>query len=198
MCKIICVTNRHLCNVDFLLQIEEIAKSDIDYIILREKDLSESEYEKLAIKVIDICDKYKKTCILHSFINVAIRLNHDKIHLPLHILEENSNRLSSFSMIGASIHSVLEAKMAQQLGSTYITAGHIFATDCKKGLPPRGLEFCHSVCKSVDIKVFGIGGISSDNANIVLNSGADGVCIMSSFMTSLYPNDLLKQIRLSL
>ena len=30
-----------------------------------------------------------------------------------------------------------EAKEAQDLGCTYITAGHIFLTDCKKGLPGR-------------------------------------------------------------
>lgn len=50
-------------------------------------------------------------------------------------------KLSKFKTIGTSAHSVEEAIEAQKLGATYISAGHIFATDCKKDLPPRGLEF---------------------------------------------------------
>ncbi|MFR9001159.1 MAG: thiamine phosphate synthase [Anaerobutyricum soehngenii] len=48
---------------------------------------------------------------------------------------------SHFQIIGASCHSLEEAKEAQNLGCTYITAGHIFLTDCKKGLPREGTSF---------------------------------------------------------
>lgn len=41
-------------------------------------------------------------------------------------------KLSKFKTIGTSVHSVEEAIEAQKLGATYISAGHIFATDCKK------------------------------------------------------------------
>ena len=40
---------------------------------------------------------------------------------------------------------------AERLGATYVTAGHIFTTDCKKGLPPRGLDFLKNVCDAVTI-----------------------------------------------
>lgn len=42
-----------------------------------------------------------------------------------------------------------DALKAQQLGATYVTAGHIYTTNCKKGLPPRGLEFLGEVCNAV-------------------------------------------------
>ena len=51
---------------------------------------------------------------------------------------------------------------AERLGATYVTAGHIFTTDCKKGLPPRGLDFLKNVCDAVTIPVYGIGGIKFD------------------------------------
>ena len=50
-----------------------------------------------------------------------------------------------FEEIGVSCHSLEDALEAQQLGATYLTAGHIFETDCKKGLPGRGLDFLTSV-----------------------------------------------------
>ena len=89
---------------------------------------------------------------------------------------------SHFQIIGASCHSLEEAKEAQNLGCTYITAGHIFLTDCKKGLPGRGLPFLEEICKTVRIPVYAIGGISSQNMESVRKTGAAGACIMSGFM----------------
>ncbi len=48
------------------------------------------------------------------------------------------------------------------MGASYLTAGHIYATDCKRGLPPRGLGFLKEVCREVSIPVYGIGGIKFD------------------------------------
>ena len=86
-----------------------------------------------------------------------------------------------------------------------MTAGHIFATDCKKGLPPRGLDFLKNVCDAVLIPVYAIGGINialSDDSKAfdassdydampdisvprladVMKCGAAGGCIMSGMM----------------
>ena len=50
MFKVICVSARQHSN-NFLQSIEMIAKSDVEAIILREKDLSEDEYFILAEKI---------------------------------------------------------------------------------------------------------------------------------------------------
>ena len=61
--KLICITNRHLVQGDFLDRIRQIAaKKQVDAIILREKDLSEEDYRTLAEKVLRICEKYHKYC----------------------------------------------------------------------------------------------------------------------------------------
>lgn len=181
--QVIAVTNRHLCN-DFLPQIEKVCKLHPKAIILREKDLSESEYLQLAKKVLEICDTYQVSCILHSFINVAKELDYKKIHLPLSLLKANANHLSEFTTIGCSIHSLDEAKKAIDLGATYLTAGHIYQTDCKKGVPPRGLSFLKDICKHSLIPVYAIGGIHLDKTQFdeILSCGASGGCIMSGMM----------------
>lgn len=183
MSEIICVTNRRLCREDFLTRIERLAESGVSGIILREKDLSESEYRALAEKAAEICDKYDAKLILHSFYKTAIALSAKRIHLPLHVLKEmTEEEKSRFIEIGASCHSVSDAVFAEKSGCTYITAGHVFETDCKKGVTPRGLEFLRNVCESVSIPVYAIGGISPENAESALNSGAKGVCVMSGLM----------------
>ena len=183
MSDLICITNRKLCSNNFLDQIEMIASAHPKAIVLREKDLSEKEYEQLARQVMQICQKHGTQCILHSFSNVAIALGAEAVHMPLPLLQKMTpQEKSHFQIIGASCHSLEEAKEAQDLGCTYITAGHIFLTDCKKGLPGRGLPFLEEICKTVRIPVYAIGGISSQNMESVKKTGAAGACIMSGFM----------------
>ena len=85
---------------------------------------------------------------------------------------------------GASCHYVEDALCAYKLGCDYVTAGHVYITDCKKGLAPRGIDFLKKMCDSVPIPVYGIGGIDleSDKIDEVKQAGAKGACIMSGYM----------------
>ena len=132
-----------------------------------------------------ICSRYQVSCILHNFWKTALELGCTSVHLPLPILQKTTDEeKKKFTKIGISIHSVEEAKEAERLGASYLTAGHIYATDCKKGLLPRGLEFLEEVCKEVNIPVYGIGGIKFDEEqwNDMEKCGAVGGCIMSGMM----------------
>jgi thiamine-phosphate pyrophosphorylase len=196
MDRLVAVSNRKLINQGKTIeeQIEKVGHLHPHAIILREKDLSETEYEELADNVIQICNKAGVMCILHNYADVAINLDCRNIHLPLDVLKAivandyktNLGRdiRNYFEKIGTSIHSVEDAIEAEKLGVTYVTAGHIYATDCKKGLPPRGIEFLKAVCESVKIPVYAIGGIEFDAKQLdeVLNCGAAGACLMSGFM----------------
>lgn len=183
MSDIFCVTNRTLCRENFLDRIEKVAACHPAGVILREKDLLPEEYRKLAEQVMKICEKHGVPCILHRFVDVALALHAEAIHLPLQLLRGMSEgEKAGFRSIGASCHSAEEAQEAQRLGCTYITAGHIFDTDCKKGLPGRGLSFLMDVRDAVSIPVYAIGGICKDNIAAVRSAGADGVCLMSSLM----------------
>lgn len=195
MSDILCVTNRKLCREDFLTRIERIAACHPAGIILREKDLLPEDYQELAASVIGICEQNGVKCILHSFTDVTISLQAKAIHLPLILLKEMTpEQKTQFEALGASCHSVEDALEAQALGCTYITAGHIFETDCKKGLPGRGLEFLRNVCAAVDIPVYGIGGIDSGNIAFVRDAGASGACLMSSLMVTEDVDRLLKSM----
>lgn len=183
--KIVAVTNRHLCRGDFFYQIEKITSFGVKAVILREKDLTEEEYEQLAEKVLKICEKSNTECILHNFPQAAQRLGCHRLHMPLPALSKLSDQQrQAFCLLGTSVHSVQQAQEAESYGVDYVTAGHVFATECKKGLPPRGIDFLQDICQTVQVSVYAIGGIHPDNVQQVLNAGAEGACMMSEFMKS--------------
>ena len=195
MSDILCVTNRTLCAENFLTRLERIAAAHPAGIILREKDLPEAEYEAMARRVLEIYRSSGVPCILHTFVPAALRLRAEAIHLPLPVLRQLTEaEKAQFSVLGASCHSVADALEAQRLGCTYITAGHIFATDCKKGLEPHGLDFLRSVCRSVNIPTYAIGGICPGNIRAVRDAGAQGGCVMSGLMTCQDPRELLEEL----
>lgn len=189
MCSITVVTNRHLCQEEFLVRIERLAAGGADRIILREKDLSVDEYRRLAEQVLDVCIPYPAECILHSFAEA----DYPHVHLPLPVMRCYP-RKTEWQTVGVSVHSVEDACEAEAWGADYLVAGHIFPTGCKQGLAGRGTDFLHAVCHDVRIPVHAIGGITEENIHLLAKAGAAGVCIMSSAMQTDHPERLIKQL----
>ncbi len=179
MCKLIAITNRTLCKGNFLGQIELLAKAGVDAVVLREKDLTEKEYESLAKKVYAVCQKYGIDCILHQNVAVAKRMGVKKIHLSLPLAQKYQNELDWFDTVGVSTHSLEQIEEAQKCGADYVFFGHVFATDCKKGVSPRGTGQLQEMCSAAKVPVYAIGGITPENVDQAVHAGASGVCMMS-------------------
>lgn len=198
--KLNIISNRKLCeNENLEKQIEKIFSAyerkiilknfDIVALTLREKDLNKNEYLKLIEKIYPICQKYKINLILHQNydLNLDEKYDIEGIHLSYSIFKSLNQNIKAelikkYKRIGVSIHSLEEAKDVESLGASYVVAGHIFETDCKKGLEPRGLKFVEELSSTLSIPIFAIGGIDEKNSQSVINSRAFGVCMMSSIM----------------
>jgi thiamine-phosphate diphosphorylase len=191
---LIWVTNRQLCREDFLLRIERLAQAGPYAVMLREKDLAAPAYERLAWQVKEICDRHGVLLILHQHAAVAEKMRHSHLQLSLPDLRAYQKGGQPLT-IGASVHSVAEAEEAQALGAAYLVAGHIYATDCKLGLAPKGPAFLRQVCQATELPVFAIGGIDSSHAKEVLACGAKGLCVMSAAMTCQEPAALVQELR---
>lgn len=197
MFKIICISNRKLCKENFLERVEKITAAKPDGFILREKDLPIEEYRALAQEVLGICKKQKVPCILHTWSGVSEKLGISAIHLPLSDLRRLGRKgsLKSFDTVGASCHSLSEALEAEALGATIITASHIFPTDCKQNVPPKGLAFLSEICQRVSIPVIALGGIFENNIAFLPDTGAAGAAVMSTAMTCDAPNHMMMALR---
>ena len=198
--KLNIISNRKLCeNENLEKQIEKIFSAykrkiiledfEIVALTLREKDFNKNEYLKLIEEIYPICQKYKINLILHQNydLNLDDKYKIDGIHLSYSIFKSLNQNIKAelikkYKRIGVSIHSLEEAKDVESLGASYVIAGHIFKTDCKKGLEPRGLKFVKDLSSTLTIPIFAIGGIDEKKSLSVINSGAFSVCMMSNLM----------------
>ncbi len=203
MSDIVCVTNRRLCAEDFLERIARIASCHPAAVLLREKDLPEAEYETLARQVMEACAVYEVPCILHTYAEAALRLGAPAVHFTFPdfctaygkkggICPAHDGELPA---LGVSVHAPEEAREAERIGCTYLIAGHLFDTDCKEGLPGRGLSFLREVCACVSVPVLAIGGIDAAHAAQVRRAGAAGICVMSGIMQCADVEHYLNSLR---
>lgn len=185
---LIVVTDSATCPRPLPEQIERLAKlTELrpQAVILRAKALDKAAYRTLALQAQQSCEAAGIPLILHSDWQLARELGISMLHLPLALLRQISEyERAYFIQLSTPVHSVEEAIEAQALGATMLIAGHIYTTQCKTGLAPRGLGFLQSVCSAVSLPVYAIGGIGFDaaqHAELQAN-GARGACVMSAYM----------------
>lgn len=185
---LIAVTDSASCPRPLAEQIERLTKlTELrpQAVILRAKSLDKAAYRTLALQAQQSCEPAGIPLILHSDWQLARELGISMLHLPLALLRQISEyERAYFTWLSTSVHSVGEAQEAQALGATVLIAGHIYTTQCKASLAPRGLGFLQSVCSAVSLPVYAIGGIDFDaeqHAELQAN-GARGACVMSAYM----------------
>ncbi|MDR2699155.1 MAG: thiamine phosphate synthase [Candidatus Methanoplasma sp.] len=193
---IIVITDRKIsAEPDFLRQVEVIADSSPDMIILREKDLSEAEYRYLAVECMRICSNCNVKFCVNSFIKTAAALNNGRVQVSFGSLTSNADKLKDFKEIWVSVHSRGEATEAERMGATHLIYGNVFETSCKPGVEGKGIKELREVCKAVGIPVFAVGGIDLSTAVAAVNAGCDGVCVRSLMMTSKDPAETVGELR---
>lgn len=175
------VTNRHIVNGDFYTKIKEACISGVDCIILREKDLDYDKYLDLAIKVKSITDKYNIPLIINGNIDVANNIDSYGYHCSFKSIIKETK---AYKYQGVSVHSLKEAILAEEYGADYLLVGHIFKTECKKGLDPRGVNFIKEIIENVSIPVIAIGGINKNTVSKLYSNNIFNIAIMSGIMSS--------------
>ncbi|MFB4161152.1 thiamine phosphate synthase [Geomicrobium sp. JSM 1781026] len=90
-------------------------------------------------------------------------------------------------MIGVSVHSKDEALTQAEEGADYLYFGHVFETNSKSGITPRGLAQLEDITQHMSVPVYAIGGITPENLRDVQKAGASGVAIMSGVWSSENP-----------
>lgn len=170
-----------------LERIDSAERAGVDFIQIREKDLSARQLLPL---VHHAMRGRLSNCrvLLNDRLDVALIAGAYGVHLGEGSLRPSDARrmleqtyVEGF-LIGVSAHSVKAVKEAEAGGADYVIFGPVFATPSKLAYgPPQGLDRLEQACRAVSLPVIAIGGITTDNARDCILAGASGIAAIRLF-----------------
>ena len=193
------VTDRHLLGPDeesrvaaLIEQIRRAVVAGIDWIQIREKDLSGRRLTELAREAVAAAAGTPTRIIVNDRLDIAIGVGAAGVHVgeeSVPVAELIRWRKSKPEhrglLVGASCHSLDAAKQAERDGADYVFFGPVFDTPVKRKFgPPQSVERLAEVCHAVRIPVVAIGGVTLENVAACLRSGAAGVASIRLFQES--------------
>lgn len=178
------ITDSKLSRRGNISDVKNALKAGVEVVQYREKNATTIEMYREALKLKRICKDI--IFIVNDRIDIALAVNADGVHIGQDDMPFCVARklLGKKKMIGVTVHSIEEAKEAENLGADYIGVSPIFATGTKKDAgKPVGIELIKKIKKQVSIPIIAIGGIDLSNAPSVVQAGADGLCAISAVVT---------------
>ncbi|HTU42146.1 MAG TPA: thiamine phosphate synthase [Candidatus Aquilonibacter sp.] len=208
--------DEHTRRQHLLHKIAEGAANGVDYIQLREKDLSARELESLACEAITaIRDNCKPAfgmrratteLLINSRTDVALAVRAAGVHLPANDLfpqdvraawrfrlEADRSECRAEPLIAVSCHSPDEATKAAANRASFAVFAPVFEKKDAKNTyeaKPAGLEALRTAC-SANLPVLALGGITLENASSCLRAGAAGIAAIRLFQE----NEISKIVR---
>jgi len=192
-----------------LSKVEAAAASGVDWIQIREKDLSGRDYAWLTREALHPAAKHEASngapahILVNDRLDVALSERAGGVHLgakSLPLLEaqrlvKNCGEGEDF-VIGVSCHSLEAAKSAANDGADYLFFGPIFNTPSKAAFgAPQGVERLAEVCRAVSVPVLAIGGITLANASDCLAADASGIAAIRLFQDAQDISSVVESLR---
>lgn len=196
-----------------LEKIAEAARSGVDYIQLREKDLSTRELESFAREAIRVINELKAQTpnlrtelLINSRTDVALSVGAQGVHLRSDdisareveaIWRTNPGTAAKTGKIspptptiGVSCHTPDEVAKAAADGTAFTVFAPVFEKKASAGAQPTGLHRLREACK-INIPVLALGGVTLANAQSCLEAGAKGIAAIRLFQE----NDIAEIVR---
>ena len=169
----------------------------VDYIHIREKQQTPEQRRKWANKLHQSGVPSDRIVV-----NGVHEVGYDEVFVGVHWgqADFSQSTISIADMqkrirIGVSVHSVAEAKAAEQRGVDYVFFGHIYDSNSKPGIQPRGLKQLAEVCTSITIPVIAIGGIGVEHVHDLRKAGARGIAVISHIWGSKQPKQAVRALK---
>jgi len=164
----------------------EIALSTGHIAILqyRRKKVAKTDqyFEVEQIKV--LCEAYHVPFVINDDLDLAVRYG-----LGVHLgqsdgeISDATQKLPQGVIIGRTcLNSLALAEKAIQDGATYVAFGAIYATSTKPEAGNVGIEVIRQARQQFDVPICAIGGLTVENAQVVIEQGADLCAVISDIL----------------
>jgi thiamine-phosphate pyrophosphorylase len=182
-------------------KIRAVIAASVDWVQIREKDLSGRELLGLARD--SIAAGGGARVIVNDRLDVALAAGAAGVHLARESLGARDvvrwcrgGRAPADFSVGVSCHSLQEAREAESAGAAYIFFGPVFDTPSKRRMgEPQGIARLGEICLDVKIPVLAIGGVSEENAGECIRAGAAGIAAIRMFQDARDAETLMDAVR---
>ena len=152
---------------------------------IREKDLPTRDLCQLAQTLSPLFATHQAQWLINDRVDLVLALNASGVHLRTSSLPTGVVRqlLGPHRLIGVSTHSHQEVLAAERESADFAILGPVFDTPSKRMYgQPLGLKALERTCRTVQIPVFAIGGVTPDRVPELRKLGAYGVAVISSIL----------------
>ena len=175
--------------------VEECLAAGLRAVQLREKDLGAADLLGLGSMLRDSTRRQGAKLVVNDRADVALALAADGVQrthasLPVEVLRRIT---PPGFLIGASVHSLDEARTVESQGADFIVFGPVYDTPSKRQYgAPQGLAALAAVSAAVRTPVIAVGGITPSRVVPVINAGASGVAVITAILGADRPADATK------
>jgi thiamine-phosphate pyrophosphorylase len=178
---------------------EEACIAGIDWVQLRVKNKSYTEWKAIALDTLAVCRKHHAKLIINDNVELAKEIRVDGVHLGKEDISTAEARkiLGSNFIIGGTANTFEDIKMHAS-NVDYIGLGPYRFTSTKEKLSPilgiEGYKQIINKCKAnnITIPIIAIGGITSNDVAALLNTGVYGIAIASAITFSKDKKETIK------
>lgn len=165
----------------------------VSFIHIRERDKTAGDIMRL-LSLLQKGGVDKEKLIINDRADIALFANIHRVQLPAHSFSVKQVRARFPHLhIGRSVHSLKEAVQAEKEDADYVLFGHVFETDCKKGLEARGINLLSDIKRKLSIPVIAIGGMTLETICQAKQAGPDGIAVMSGIFSAENPAEAAKR-----
>jgi thiamine-phosphate pyrophosphorylase len=177
------VVTPDILEVDLLCEkVQSALKGGASLVQYRNKFADKQLLLMQATALLALCRSYGVPLIINDHLDLCAKINADGLHLGATDSDLGAARrlLGPDKIIGASCYNWFDlASLAQDAGASYVAFGACFLSETKPNAVHAPLSLISQAKQLLSIPVVGIGGITLDNAPLVIEAGADAVAVIT-------------------
>ena len=185
-----------LSEEEFLRKTEMALQGGVTILQLREKDKTTREYIALAEKVHALAKRHNVPLIIDDRVDVALAIDAEGVHVGQSDMPVDIARklMGEDKIVGATAKTVEQALEAYNKGADYLGVGAIYPTTTKVVTVLTATDTLSDICKAVPIPVNAIGGLNTDNLDILKGIDISGICVVSAIMKADNPKTVAEEL----
>lgn len=166
--------------------------------ILQYRDKSNDRSKRLeeALWLKQCCDEYHCLLLINDDVELADEVSADGVHLGQGDMSYQQARsiLGEDAIIGLSCYNQFDlAHAAQTQGANYAAFGAYFPSPTKPHAPTANIELLQRAKAELDIPICCIGGITTHNAQALIDANADMLAVISELYAAEHAGEVARQ-----